>query len=205
VAYTEGFSPRPKLSFGLALPTGAESIAEFVDVHLHPDAAVTVPELLAGVNAAFVPGVEALRGAELEGKHASLQDAVTSTTWAITLRGVAPERLREGAERALDASELPLARERKGVARVDDVRPAIVQLHVERVPDGSLLVGEVETLQRGLRPAELLEVCLPSLSEAELDGVRVRRTHQWLTVDGAKQELLPLDAAVGALAGRLSA
>ena len=28
VAATEGFTPRPKLSFGLALPTGAESIAE---------------------------------------------------------------------------------------------------------------------------------------------------------------------------------
>ena len=28
LAYTEGFSPRPQLSFGLALPTGAESLAE---------------------------------------------------------------------------------------------------------------------------------------------------------------------------------
>ena len=29
-----GFTPRPKISFGLALPTGAESIAEYVDVEL---------------------------------------------------------------------------------------------------------------------------------------------------------------------------
>ena len=28
VAYTEGFSPRPRLHFGLALPTGYESDAE---------------------------------------------------------------------------------------------------------------------------------------------------------------------------------
>ena len=34
VAYTEGFSPRPKLSFGLALPTGCESEAEYLDVAL---------------------------------------------------------------------------------------------------------------------------------------------------------------------------
>ena len=32
VAYTSGFSPRPKLSFGLALPTGCESLAEYLDV-----------------------------------------------------------------------------------------------------------------------------------------------------------------------------
>jgi uncharacterized protein (DUF2344 family) len=39
VAYTEGFSPRPKLHFGLALTTGYESRAEFLDVDLATDLA----------------------------------------------------------------------------------------------------------------------------------------------------------------------
>ena len=34
IAYSEGFSPRAKLSFGLALPTVFESRAEFVDLTL---------------------------------------------------------------------------------------------------------------------------------------------------------------------------
>ena len=34
VAWSEGFSPRPLLSFGLALPTGDESLAEYLDVRL---------------------------------------------------------------------------------------------------------------------------------------------------------------------------
>jgi hypothetical protein len=34
VAYTAGYSPRPKVSFGLALPTGHESVAEYLDVEL---------------------------------------------------------------------------------------------------------------------------------------------------------------------------
>ena len=34
VAWSEGFSPRPLLSFGLALPTGGESLAEYLDVRL---------------------------------------------------------------------------------------------------------------------------------------------------------------------------
>lgn len=36
VAYSGGFSPHPLLSFGLALPTGCESTAEYVDVALDP-------------------------------------------------------------------------------------------------------------------------------------------------------------------------
>ena len=34
LAYSAGFSPRPKVSFGLALPTGHESVAEYLDVEL---------------------------------------------------------------------------------------------------------------------------------------------------------------------------
>ena len=37
LAYSSGFSPRPQLSFGLALPTGCESLAEYLDVALDAD------------------------------------------------------------------------------------------------------------------------------------------------------------------------
>jgi radical SAM-linked protein len=50
LAYTEGFSPRPQLSFGLALPTGAESLAEYLDVALDADRAAE-----AGIDAAQLP------------------------------------------------------------------------------------------------------------------------------------------------------
>ena len=36
VARSQGFNPRPLLAFGLALPTGAESLAEYLDVSLVP-------------------------------------------------------------------------------------------------------------------------------------------------------------------------
>lgn len=42
VAYSQGFSPHPKLHFGLALSTGHESLAEFVDIDLD-DASRTSP------------------------------------------------------------------------------------------------------------------------------------------------------------------
>src|SRR3954468_12553257 len=42
VAYTEGFSPHPKLSFGLALSTGHESLGEYLDVDIAAAAAADV-------------------------------------------------------------------------------------------------------------------------------------------------------------------
>ena len=43
VAYSAGFSPRPKVSFGLALPTGHESVAEYLDVELADQTAPSPP------------------------------------------------------------------------------------------------------------------------------------------------------------------
>ena len=37
VAYSTGFTPRPRLSFGLALPMASESVAEYVDIELAVD------------------------------------------------------------------------------------------------------------------------------------------------------------------------
>ena len=36
LAYSAGFTPRPKMSFGLALPTGGESLAEYLDMEARP-------------------------------------------------------------------------------------------------------------------------------------------------------------------------
>ncbi|HLK44840.1 MAG TPA: TIGR03936 family radical SAM-associated protein, partial [Acidimicrobiales bacterium] len=36
LAHSSGFSPRPLLSFGLALPTGCASLAEYLDLRLDP-------------------------------------------------------------------------------------------------------------------------------------------------------------------------
>ena len=51
VATSAGFTPRPRLSFGLALPTGAESVAEYLDLDV-VDAAMSDDDI-AGLPAAL--------------------------------------------------------------------------------------------------------------------------------------------------------
>src|SRR5271156_1036582 len=62
LAYTEGFSPRPQLSFGLALPTSAESLAEYLDVALDAEraaeAGIDVAELPAALNPLLPEGID---------------------------------------------------------------------------------------------------------------------------------------------------
>jgi radical SAM-linked protein len=199
VALSAGFTPRPRLSFGLALPTGAESTAEYLDVELaRPLEREEIATLPARLTAALPDGVTVQAVAEREAGAASLQDAVTSVTWELA----APAGTDVGAvaARLLAAAELPLERVRKGQRARDDVRPQILDL----VPAATTtLRAELSTTGRGLRPAELAALAFP---DAEPSAVRALRTHQWIDRDGTRREVMALgDIALAASPGSVAA
>ena len=189
LALTEGFSPRPKVHFGLALSTGYESLGEYLDVDLVER--VEVDHLLAArLGAALPDGMDVQATAEVDRRTASLQQAVTSCTWRVEVLGLDVPAASRAAGAALDASALPLTRSRKGQEAVDDLRPYLRSLAVVRPTDhGVELEAELGTQPRSLRPSELVAVAFPGAEEG-----RVRRTHQWIEHDGARREPLPVDA-----------
>ncbi len=77
LAYTNGFSPRPKVSFGLALPTGHESVAEYLDLELAADAGVEVGSLPSLLSAALPAGVDVQAVAAIDERAPSLQEEVS--------------------------------------------------------------------------------------------------------------------------------
>ena len=94
--------------------------------------------------------------------------------------------------RVVATDALPLARERKGELRVDDLRPGIESLTVDSTGANPTMRAVLTTRPRGMRPAELLAVCFPDAARpGDLAG-RVLRTQQWIERDGARRELLPL-------------
>jgi radical SAM-linked protein len=195
VAYTEGFSPRPRLHFGLALPTGYESDVELLDVDLAEQLAD--PETLpVRLTEALPVGFAVTAAALLEGGEPSLQQDVTSCSWRIELRQVTSSRAQAAVAAALGASTLLLARSRKGHETLDDLRPGILALRVETTThDGPpVLLADLATQPRALRPSELVAACFPEVAEPIDITHRVRRTHQWIERDGARREPLPVPA-----------
>ena len=192
VATSGGFTPRPRVSFGLALPTGAESVAEYLDVDLLEEV-LDVDGVVGELTEALPVGFAALAADEVTAPG-SLQEIVTSVTWELAL----PMGLDAGTavERALAAATLPLERERKGERRVDDVRPQIVSLAT--AAGGTTMVADLATVGRGLRPAELVAVAFPGIDPATMHAVRATRTHQWIEDDGTRREVLALPDAVPA-------
>jgi radical SAM-linked protein len=182
VAYTEGFSPRPKLSFGLALSTGHESMAEFLDVELREE-----PDLdaLPGQLSAQLPvGIDVTAAAPLAPGTPSLQEDVSSCTWRIEALGLDPAGADALVEAALAADELIITRTRKGKEVTDDLRPAVLTVRtIGPTPAGTELEAELLVHPRSVRPAELLLALRPGLEEG-----RVLRTAQWIWRDADRFE-----------------
>lgn len=203
VTYTGGFSPRPKVSFGLALPTGAESVCEYLDVEFeHDPDELDVVSLPARLTPALPVGIDVTAAAVIDDRVESLQQAVTSCRWEVGVASTSsststtstePSSLSALVADMLGAPSIVITRERKGQTVSDDVRPAILSCSVLAE---SLLECELATQPRGLRPSELLRALDPGLEECS-----VRRTHQWIARDGAQWEPIPLDATSAPHAG----
>lgn len=197
VAYSEGFSPRPRLHFGLALSTGHESLAEYLDVDLASDVEVEgLPTLL---TPALPAGIEVTAAAVLGGGSPSLQQDVTCCTWRIVALedGLDADSATARVAELLSADQVVVTRSRKGQESVDDIRPGVLALEVEGptvAEDGAAavaLVADLATQPRSLRPGELLAALWPNAEER-----RVLRTHQWIERDGARHEpLVPAEPA----------
>lgn len=194
VTYSEGFSPRMKLSFGLALPVGCESDAEYLDLPLDPTRDdLPTPEVLAARLSELLPGgVDVVGATETDPRGDSLQQLVTHCGWRVEIDGPDGEpppsrqEVEAAVDRVLGAATLPVTRERKGKAVSDDLRPAILGLAVDATPgDGGrpVLVADLTAQPRSVRPGEVLAVLDPTWREG-----RVRRTHQWFERDGRTQE-----------------
>lgn len=195
VAYTVGFSPRPRVSFGLALSTGHESDGEYLDVDLDParlTGVFDVATLVNGFTAALPAGIEVTAAAVIDDRAASLQTEVTSCTWEVQAAGTTSDQLGYMVAQAMAAESLVITRQRKGNDVTDDVRPAIVSASVgcgDGGEGGARITCELATQPRGLRPSELLRAVDPGLVEG-----LVRRKNQWILREGARREPLPLDA-----------
>jgi len=125
VAYSQGFTPHPKISYASAAPTGVASEAEYLEIGLQ--ARVDPAALRAALDAALSPGLDVLAAVEA-GDGGSLADRIEASRWRIELPGVEPAAAAAAAEAFLNASEVLVERMTKQGRRSFDARAAVIIL-----------------------------------------------------------------------------
>lgn len=166
LAYSRGFSPKPRLSFGPPLPVGAEGRREYMTMALRDP--LDESQVQGRLTAAAIPGMAVVEVARAPGRR-------VRTTWAdykITVHPPPPD-LANRVDRLLahDAVEIQRARDPIGVTR--DIRPGVGTLRVE----GGRLVARLRLAQdqivtsRDLALALEIEPATTIRTDIELDPV----------------------------------
>jgi radical SAM-linked protein len=158
VAYTQGFNPRPRLSFAAPLPLGYTSEYELADIWLKEE---MVPEAaLAQMMAKMAPGIEVTAVEPVPIKAPSLQASTSSADYtAVPFETVDAGDLAVRIKRLLAQERLIRERKRgKGKVKRYDLRPLIKTLTCESDQDGKTTLDMTLMLMTGKsgRPDEVL-------------------------------------------------
>jgi radical SAM-linked protein len=133
MAYSQGFSPHPKVSWAGAVPTGVASEAEYVELQLVRSAD---PETLrAELDAVLPPGVDLVEA--VEASPGTLADRLEASRWQIDLPGIAASDLTDAAARLMAADSVEVERMTKDGRRSFDARAAMVSAEVRDGAAGS--------------------------------------------------------------------
>jgi radical SAM-linked protein len=171
VAYTEGFSPRPRTAFGPPLPLFVEGARELSDFELTES--VPVDEVIRRMNEVLPTGIRLLEGGYIPNKTSSITAAIRRASYRVESREGALDLAPDHLTAFLARESITITKESKGQKKTVDVRPAIVSLAVR---DGGLDAVVEASPQRSLNIFDLLNALIPGTVAAESSRFRVVRT-----------------------------
>jgi radical SAM-linked protein len=131
IAYSQGFSPHPKISYASAAPTGVASEAEYLEIGL--SAPVDPEQLRLALDSSLSPGLDLLEA--VEAGEGSLSDRIDAGHWRIELTGVTDETATAAVAAFLTADEVLVERMTKAGMRSFDARHAVARLAVTEQSD----------------------------------------------------------------------
>ncbi|GIF00245.1 TIGR03936 family radical SAM-associated protein [Paractinoplanes rishiriensis] len=128
IAYSQGFTPHPKISYASAAPTGVGSEAEYLEIGLQ--APVDPAELRTALDAALSPGLDILDAVVAVEGAGSLADRIDASRWRLELPSIDPAVVAAAVKSFLETGEVLVERMTKQGRRSFDCRAAVTYFAV---------------------------------------------------------------------------
>lgn len=173
IAFTKGHHPLPKVSFAPATPFAVESLCEYADIFLRDW--ISLERIPAAMNAYLPAGVEVMDATWVPASSPTLTAAIEAVEYEFDLEPLRAklqlQAIEQQLQAILNAQELWVPVENRNGIRSRNLRENIGGLELR----GTKLWARVHFTSRGgIRPAQLLSLCLPNL-DGELSRVPIRK------------------------------
>lgn len=196
VAYSRGFHPSPRISFGPALALGMEGHAEYMDMGLTQE--VAIQELIEALNRQLPEGINLLEAQRITDKARSLMSIINEAEYHVFF----PEEVMEkigSIDDHLDLIKKTMKRpsiyymcERKNGPKEMDIRPFIKDISC--FVNGNFMHISLRlkmTPNQNIRPREVLEAIYGKMAEEWNGLIRISRVGLFASRDN--EDKIPED------------
>ena len=158
LAYTQGFSPHPRIALAAPLPVGVTGRRELIDLWL--DETTPPEQVLRALRDAGTPGLEPVAAEEVSDRLPSLQSLLAAARYEIAFAAgeIDEPALRARVEELLALDALDWEEQRGDKVRRYDLRATILDLTLRAEPAGAVTLEMYLSLEEGRsgRPAQVL-------------------------------------------------
>jgi len=176
VAHSQGYNPRPKISFGPPLQLGISSDAEYTDIQVYN---ISPADLTAKLNSCLPEGIRITDVILLEKKVPSLTSSINFSEYQIMIGS--QDLSEEEINRLLARDHIMIMRKVKGIEKRIDIRPYISALERQ---NGVLHLQTRSLEGRTARVSEIL-TALFNPSASDVRRFPVHRKRQLIMQNGS--------------------
>lgn len=182
LAYSEGFTPHPRLTFSPALSVGVTSSSEYMDAEFYED--IPAQEVLNRLNSSLPKGLKILKTGSSDGKYALSE--INAALYTVTISGnFIKEDIVRAADELMKQKEIIVEKvSKKGIKKVN-IAPLIYSIEVlSNNADEILLVMKMAIGQGGGVSPDLIVKELGKYLSKELKVKHVHREDLYLLKEG---------------------
>lgn len=190
LAFSLGFNPHPKISFGPPLPVGVSGSREYLDLELKERIPLDV--FLERLQKKLPPGIILHQAREIRGKTPALMAAIERATYQVQVPLNGPltdSQLQEAINRLLERKNIVVRRHTKKGLQEKEIREGIYGLKGETTGGEAIFFMEVSMGSEGtVRPEEIIQVLVEGeglpldteLAEIQRTGLFAFKNGSWL-------------------------
>ncbi len=193
VAFTQGFSPHPKMAFASALPVGLTSEGEYIDIIMEND--IEPEEFDARLNAALPSGLKVTQSVKIDHKKPSLMSIIERASYRIFMP-VFVKELAALADAFIDQPYVLITMEKSDSLQYNNIRPLIhwVRPSLDDYSGQAVDVMLNSGSRSNLKPHLFAEALLDFFkADKSLGNCKIHRLDMFMVKDG--KLVTPLDLA----------
>lgn len=189
LAFSQGFNPHPKMSYGNALALGVESYGEYVDIEIKDD--IGSQELMDRINNQLPDGMQFEKCIELEGGERALAANIMFGDYEFEIENINKldeETVLKNLEKLKNSESILTTRRNKKKKIVEvDIRPLIKTIDIKKADNEKIVVSSI--LATGSKQNLNTNVFVPKLLEyldIEMDplDVDIKRNNLYFEIQG---------------------